>query len=286
MRLRCMVAVVCLVGCLSGQKRTRAEIIERYKLEPAEEGVCFSFAAEASAAEMEHDFAGNTNWTRVYRSQAALQDCREPIRREEIASRASAAGHVKAMVPPDPPAAVPEVPRWKTRTLAERAKAAPTMVQGEIEIIPEDERMPQEQRQLDKLLKRAERGRKREEELERAAVRTVAARERNAGRSRDNPVEMSAGELIAAYQENEVAADHRYAHRWVEATGPIYTIGKDFLGNIYVIVEAGIHCSTDGEQPIIQSLHPGQRVAVRGVVGGFILGSVMLRRCYVERYWQ
>lgn len=269
-----------LAGCVAEKKsEPRAVIVARYRLEPAEEGLCFSRAADLSSAEAEN--VGDANWRAVYAARTSLQVCRDLVHRNEQA--ANVAAPATAVSPPPP---VDNTPWWKKQTLAERAKAAPGLTRGQLEMIPESERMPQEQRQFDKMRKEDERERRREEIAAAKAEKEEAVRARSRGRKRSNPVEVSLSELLSTYQDNEVNGDHRFSGRWVEVTGPIYTIGKDFLGGIYIIVEGSLHCSTDGEQSIVRSLHPGQQVTVRGIVGGMILGSVMLRQCYVDRYWR
>lgn len=50
---------------------------------------------------------------------------------------------------------------------------------------------------------------------------------------------LSAAALLAAYEENEVAADEKFKGQLVEVTGKIDTIGKDILGDPYITIGSG-----------------------------------------------
>jgi len=90
------------------------------------------------------------------------------------------------------------------------------------------------------------------------------------------PLEVTAGDLRAAWEANKLAAESRYGGRLLDVTGVVGGIGRDNLGKAYMIITDGgpyavwgVQCMFDprNEAPLT-SLHKGQVVKVRGVCDG------------------
>ena len=72
--------------------------------------------------------------------------------------------------------------------------------------------------------------------------------------------------LVAAYEENEVAADSRYKGRWLEISGRIDNIGTDILGAPYITFEAngpwGVQAmfTRNQDERLVATFTKGQRL--------------------------
>jgi hypothetical protein len=116
-------------------------------------------------------------------------------------------------------------------------------------------------------------GAQKKKEQERAEVTTAEA------------IDISARELQADYDANEVAADERYKNKILRITGTIESINKDILDDPYVVLRTGdfkgVHChfnSSDG----LQSLRKGKQIAVRCRADGYIIGSPVAKDCILN----
>ena len=88
-------------------------------------------------------------------------------------------------------------------------------------------------------------------------------------------VEMEATELASDYAENEMEADKKYKGKIVVVTGKIYQIGKDPLGQPFIVIGgrafgySGVQCVfARGKDSSVAALSKGQFVSVKGKVGG------------------
>ncbi len=103
-----------------------------------------------------------------------------------------------------------------------------------------------------------------------------------------DPIRVTAYELLGHYKGNEVAADATYKGKLVEVNGVIESIGKDFLGSPYVALEVRhetfcVQCCFDeaGESALVR-LQPRRVVTIRGRCAGKA-GNVVLRDCRVVK---
>lgn len=97
---------------------------------------------------------------------------------------------------------------------------------------------------------------------------------------------ISAADLLAQYETNEVAADRVYKGKLVEVRGVVDNVGKDILGQMYVALkggnEFGIFCvqcffGRDWESALA-TVKPGYIYKIRGKCTGK-LGNVLLKEC-------
>lgn len=100
---------------------------------------------------------------------------------------------------------------------------------------------------------------------------------------------VGANVLWQKYDQNPIAADNKY--RGVRRTilGSIKDIGRDIMGNPYVIIgdrriPGGVQCTfTTDDEPEIAELRKGQLVAINGEIKGLILFNVLVSDCaFVE----
>lgn len=102
-------------------------------------------------------------------------------------------------------------------------------------------------------------------------------------------IEISATDLLAAYADNEVAADNEYKGQLLRVTGTVGSIGKDILDAAYVTLKndeseysiISVQCYFDKDNlDDIAALHEGDTVTIRGTCNGSA-GNVLLKKCDV-----
>jgi hypothetical protein len=97
---------------------------------------------------------------------------------------------------------------------------------------------------------------------------------------------VTAPELIALYQRNEVAADRMLKGSKIAVKGTIDKVGKDFLGDPYITLKDSEEYSIRSvqaffgrdDEAMLAELAPGQRVIVFGKVNGLMM-NVLLKDC-------
>jgi hypothetical protein len=95
---------------------------------------------------------------------------------------------------------------------------------------------------------------------------------------------MRAHDLLAAFQENEVAADAKYGNQRVSLGGIVQRVGKDQDGDPYVMLGSSEHggairCKfSEAFTAQVARLQKGSGVAIRGTVVGRS-SSVILKDC-------
>lgn len=95
---------------------------------------------------------------------------------------------------------------------------------------------------------------------------------------------ISAADLFAEYEANEVAADKKYKGKVLEISGVVDDIGKDFLDEMYVTLAAGKHFghvrASFGEAHAdrVASLQKGQSLRLKCRCEGKMM-SVMVKNC-------
>lgn len=111
--------------------------------------------------------------------------------------------------------------------------------------------------------------------------RTVAPADR---RRADSVV--TADDLVAAYQRNEIAADRLYKGRVVDISGPVRWVGRDVFGNSYVTLGRDAATSVQatfpaGSDRMLADLSPDQRIVVRCRIEGKFV-SVAASDCQLQ----
>jgi hypothetical protein len=91
------------------------------------------------------------------------------------------------------------------------------------------------------------------------------------------------------YEANEVAADMKFKGKRLLFTGTVQEISKDLLDDIYIQLVGTDEFSSphayfgDTDKAAIAQLRKGQKIAFTGAVDGFVMGSVMIRGCRLQK---
>lgn len=109
-----------------------------------------------------------------------------------------------------------------------------------------------------------------------AAKRTRALEERKNGT-------VTAKQLQAAYQQNEVKADQNFKGKKFYVEGVVESIGKDILDNPYVTLKTDpmfqyVQCVVDDEN-VAASLNKGVKVTFLGECRGSVITNVLMEDC-------
>lgn len=98
---------------------------------------------------------------------------------------------------------------------------------------------------------------------------------------------VTAAQLFADYDANEVAADEKYKGKVLIVTGTIEDIGKDIVDTMYVTLKTdnaimSVQCKfADEHKSQLANAAEGQQVTIKGKCDGK-LGNVLLRGCTFE----
>jgi len=100
------------------------------------------------------------------------------------------------------------------------------------------------------------------------------------------PIDVTAKQLFADYEENEISADTKYKGKTLRVSGRVEKIGKDILDEPYVELAGssewtGVHASFKNEGAL-GSLKKGQQLTVRCRGNGSSIGSPLLDDCAIE----
>ena len=107
---------------------------------------------------------------------------------------------------------------------------------------------------------------------------------RSESASGESEVEISATELLTAYETDETAADHRFKNRRVIVAGEVQQIGRDMLGSAYLLLEVQGHfygvqlLFPSSAETAVGNKGKGEHVRVRCVIAGK-RGSVIAHDC-------
>jgi hypothetical protein len=100
------------------------------------------------------------------------------------------------------------------------------------------------------------------------------------------PLEVSAADLFAAYEANEVAADNQYKGKLLAVTGTVAGINKDFTDEVYVEIGTSnqfMSIQARGIDPAVAAgLQKGTKVTVVCEGAGLMVGSPILNECAVR----
>lgn len=117
------------------------------------------------------------------------------------------------------------------------------------------------------------------------ALGNVAARDDDA-RAAAHPIDITAEQLQAAYDANQVAADRKYGDAYLALRGEVVDIDGDTLGPSLTIDAGGFFRSVtanmgDGQAEAVAALHKGQAVTLRCHGTSITLGLVYAGDCAV-----
>lgn len=101
-------------------------------------------------------------------------------------------------------------------------------------------------------------------------------------------IKISAVQLAAEYEANEVSADINYKNKTIEVSGTIENIGKDILDTPYITLSDGkeysitsVQCMFDkSDQSQLASLSKDTKITLTGKVSGK-LGNILLNQCNI-----
>ncbi|WP_454261782.1 OB-fold protein [Pseudoxanthomonas mexicana] len=99
------------------------------------------------------------------------------------------------------------------------------------------------------------------------------------------PLEVSAADLFAAYEANEVAADNQYKGKQLAVTGTVAGINKDFTDEVYVEIAGNefMNIHARGIDPTVAAgLAKGTKITVVCEGGGLMMASPILNECEVR----
>ena len=96
-------------------------------------------------------------------------------------------------------------------------------------------------------------------------------------------IEITARELYEAYKNNEIAADQKYKGNFLKVTGVVDSIGRDILGDPYVVLTGGGEYEVWGVQCIfsnayeswLATLSVGQSIRVTGKCKGYLINVLL-----------
>jgi hypothetical protein len=96
---------------------------------------------------------------------------------------------------------------------------------------------------------------------------------------KEETIQITAKDLTAAYEANEVAADNNYKEKTLDVTGKINQISKDFSDNIYVTLAGDdefreVRCYFEDNATAVK-LKKGMKVTFKGTCDGFLMDVIM-----------
>ena len=98
---------------------------------------------------------------------------------------------------------------------------------------------------------------------------------------------LSADQLYAEYNANEVAADDKYKGKKVTVSGTVQQIANDIFGHPYVSIGSdlvGVQCSfPDSRKSSVMRLTKGQQVTIKGTVEGKMMDVQLSNSKLIEQ---
>ncbi len=108
-------------------------------------------------------------------------------------------------------------------------------------------------------------------------------------RAAERPIRIAADELMAEYQNNQIAADTRYKDKSLAVTGIVANVGKDIGDTVYVALETRamifkIQCFfKKGDDTALVQIGSGVQVTVIGRCDGKDEeGNILLKECALK----
>lgn len=103
--------------------------------------------------------------------------------------------------------------------------------------------------------------------------------------SKNADFEISAGELLQHFENDEVSASKTFVDKVIIVKGPVDTVSEDSLTiTVYLREEdafSGVLCSFDKSVINAEGLNKGNVVRIKGICSGYLL-DVILNRCSLE----
>ncbi|HMR83963.1 MAG TPA: hypothetical protein PKE30_12565 [Niabella sp.] len=102
-------------------------------------------------------------------------------------------------------------------------------------------------------------------------------------------IEVTAKQLVADYNANEVSADNKYKGKQLKITGVVESINKDFTNDIYLIIKGGdelfsdVHAYFDDAEAAAK-ISKGQKITFTGVGSGFTIKDVIIKEAAMVAY--
>lgn len=127
-------------------------------------------------------------------------------------------------------------------------------------------------------------------ELDEGASSTPAANIPSPSPSVEIAIQVSAKDLLSAYEENELNADNQYKDKLLEITGIVDDIGTDILDDVYVTLGDGeefsfatVQCYFKDKEEIdkVASLKSGDEITIIGTCDGQFF-NVSLKDCKIK----
>lgn len=122
-----------------------------------------------------------------------------------------------------------------------------------------------------------------------SSVSTTADQPEETTEAPEEIIEISAQDLFAAYDQNEIAADAKYKGKKLKITGTVNNIGRDILDDVYITMDTGeylwdVQCYfTDAEQiDAVASLKSGDTITIIGECSGLSITSVVVKNCEIQ----
>jgi predicted phosphodiesterase len=103
--------------------------------------------------------------------------------------------------------------------------------------------------------------------------------------SKNTDFEISAGELLQHFENDEVSANETFVDKVIIVKGPVDTVSEDSLTiTVYLKEEdavSGVLCSFDKSVISAEGLNKGNVVRIKGICSGYLM-DVILNRCSLE----
>lgn len=103
--------------------------------------------------------------------------------------------------------------------------------------------------------------------------------------SKKADLEISAGELLQHFENDEVSANETFVDKIIIVNGPVDAVSEDSLTiTVYLKEEdalSGVLCSFDKSVMSADELNKGDVVRIKGICSGYLL-DVILNRCSLE----
>lgn len=117
---------------------------------------------------------------------------------------------------------------------------------------------------------------------------TINAEQPASPAQKETAIKVTASELYAKYEANEIQADNLYKDKLLEVSGTISNIGKDILDSPYVALKTNnmfgsVQCMlADSQKDKATNLSKGQSVTLTGRNSGKTITNVLLRDCEIK----
>lgn len=121
-----------------------------------------------------------------------------------------------------------------------------------------------------------------------STANTNTAQENKKEVPKEAVIKVTARELYAKYEANEIKADEQYKSKLLEVSGVVESIGNDILENPYISLKGNdvigvVQCMlADSEKSKASELSKGQSVVMEGRNSGKTIMNIILRDCIIK----